>query len=95
MFVVLLRFTEKKSNAGQHMAAHQEWVRQGLDDGVFLLVGGIAPGLGGAIVAHETSRTELEQRVAGDPFVAESVVTAEIIEIVPGQADDRLKFLLS
>ncbi|NUW39493.1 hypothetical protein [Nonomuraea rhodomycinica] len=59
------------------------------------LVGGIQPGLGGAILAADTSREELESRVAADPFVAEDVVSAEIVEIAPWLADDRLKFLLA
>ena len=29
-----------------------------------------------------------------DPFVAEDVVTAEIVELAPSRADDRLSFLL-
>ncbi|WP_035841625.1 YciI family protein [Kitasatospora azatica] len=95
MFVVLLRFSDNRSAAGQHMAGHQEWIQRGLDDGVFLLVGSIQPGLGGAVLAHSTSREELESRVNADPFVAENVVKAEIIEIAPGMADDRLKFLLA
>lgn len=94
MFVVLLRFSGSKSAAGQHMAGHQEWITRGFDDGVFLLTGSIQPGLGGAVLAHNTSRGELEGRVCADPFVAGDVVTAEIIEITPGLAGDRLKFLL-
>ncbi|MGW0201227.1 hypothetical protein [Nonomuraea sp. NPDC003201] len=49
---------------------------------------------GGAVLAHGTSLEELEKRVENDPFVAENVVTAEIIEIAPGMADERLSFLL-
>jgi uncharacterized protein YciI len=94
MFVVLLRFAENKDAAAQHMNGHQEWLRRGLDDGVFLLAGSIRPGLGGAILAHDASLAELEKRVADDPFVAENVVNAEIIEIAPGLADERLSFLL-
>ncbi|WP_030168509.1 YciI family protein [Spirillospora albida] len=95
MFVVLLRFSGNKSAAGRHMPAHREWIERGVDDGVFLLVGGIQPGLGGAIVAHGTSREQLEERVAADPFVAEDVVSAEVVEIEPWTADDRLKFLIA
>lgn len=62
---------------------------------MFLLVGGIQPDLGGAVFAHGLQRQDLEQRVLADPFVAENVVAAEIIEIAPGMADDRLKFLLA
>lgn len=94
MFVVLLRFTENRDAAGTHLSGHQEWIRRGLHDGVFLLVGSVQPGLGGAVLAHGTSREELDKRVNDDPFVAENVVTAEIIEIAPGMADERLGFLL-
>ncbi|MFI1912791.1 YciI family protein [Nocardia sp. NPDC020380] len=94
MFVVLLKFSTHKSDAPQHMAAHQQWIQQGFDDEVFLLVGSIKPGVGGAVLAHNTSPEDLERRVAQDPFVAADVVTAEIIEVAAGQADDRLKFLL-
>lgn len=95
MFVVLLRFASNQSAGGQHMEGHQEWIKRGLDDGVFLLAGSIQPGLGGAILAHSTSLAELQDRVKADPFVAENVVSAEIIEIAPGMADDRLSFLLA
>ncbi|MFI8454308.1 hypothetical protein OG535_18490 [Kitasatospora sp. NBC_00085] len=94
MFVVLLRFSDNKAGAAQHMAGHQEWIQRGLDDGVFLLVGSIQPGLGGAVLAHNTSPEELRKRVDEDPFVAQDVVTPEVIEIAPGMADERLSFLL-
>ncbi|MFJ3933730.1 MULTISPECIES: YciI family protein [unclassified Streptomyces] len=94
MFVVLLRFSGNKAAAAQHMADHQEWIQRGLDDGVFLLVGSIQPGLGGAVLAHSASPGELRKRVDEDPFVARDVVTVEIIEIAPGMADERLSFLL-
>ncbi|MET9068928.1 YciI family protein [Streptosporangium sandarakinum] len=94
MFVVLLRFAGNKDAADRHMSGHQEWIRRGLDDGVFLLAGSIRPGLGGAVLAHGTSLEELDKRVRDDPFVAENVVSAQIIEIAPGMADERLAFLL-
>lgn len=95
MFVVLLRFSENQAAAGQHLEGHQAWIERGLADGVFLLVGSIQPRSGGAVLAHDTSRAELQSRVDGDPFVAEGVVTAEIIEIAPATADERLSFLLA
>lgn len=94
MFVVFLRFAANKGLAGQLMAGHNAWVRRGLDDGVFLLVGSLQPSLGGGILAHDTSFSDLQKRVSEDPFVAESVVSAEIFELTPSLADERLKFLL-
>ena len=92
MFVVLLKFASNKGQAGQFMDGHKAWIKQGFDDGVFLLVGQLQPGLGGGILAHKTSLAELQARVGGDPFVAQSVVSAEILEITPSRVDDRLKF---
>jgi uncharacterized protein YciI len=94
MFVVLLKFSSNKGQAGQFMDGHKEWIKRGFDDGVFLLVGNLQPGLGGGIVAHKTSLSDLQSRVNDDPFVAEKVVSAEILEIAPSRTDARLNFLL-
>jgi uncharacterized protein YciI len=93
MFVVLLRFSDKGALAGQFMEGHNAWIRRGLDDGVFLLTGSLRPKLGGAILAHSTSRADLEARLNGDPFVVHGVVSAEVLEIALGQTDPRLAFL--
>ncbi len=94
MFIVLLKFSGNKSQAGQFMEGHKAWIKRGFDDGVFLMAGSVKPNLGGGIVAHNTSLADLQGRVNGDPFVAENVVTAEILEIEPSRVDERLKFLL-
>lgn len=94
MFVVQLKFSANKSQAAQWMDGHKAWIKRGFDDGVFLLVGSLPPNLGGGILAHQLTRDELQARLNDDPFVAHDVVSVEIIEIVPAQADDRLKFLL-
>jgi uncharacterized protein YciI len=94
MFIVLLRFTGNKGRVGQFMEGHKEWIKRGFDDGVFLMAGSLQPNAGGAILAHNTSPSDLRARVNDDPFVAENVVSAEILEITPSRADERLKFLL-
>jgi len=94
MFIVLLKFSDNKAKAGQFMDGHNAWIKRGFEDGVFLLVGSLQPNLGGAIVAHNTSLSDLQDRVNDDPFVAENIVSAEILEITPAKTDERLKFLL-
>ena len=76
------------------MDGHKAWIKRGFDDGIFLLSGSIQPSSGGAVLAHNTSLSDLQSRVNDDPFVAENVVSAEILEITPGRADERLGFLL-
>lgn len=95
MFVVLLKFSTNKDQASQFMEGHKAWLTRGFDDGVFLVAGSLQPQMGGGILAHGTSLAELQGRVDQDPFVAEDVVSAEILEIAPSRADDRLQFLLA
>ena len=94
MFIVLLKFSTNRDQVGQFLEGHKEWIKRGFDDDVFLLAGSLQPDLGGGVVAHNTSLSDLQSRVNDDPFVAENVVSAEIIEITPARADERLQFLL-
>lgn len=95
MYIVLLKFAENKALARQFMEAHNAWIKAGFDDGVFLLTGSLEGGQGGTVLAHGLARDALEERVAADPFVREGVVAAEIVQIAPAKADERLGFLLA
>lgn len=94
MFVILLKFSDNQSQAGEFMEDHKAWIRRGIDDGVFLVVGGPQPNPGGGILAHDCTLEEITSRVGEDPFVARNLVTAEIHEIKPSFADERIGFLL-
>ncbi|HEV7372541.1 hypothetical protein [Arenibaculum sp.] len=93
MFVVTLRFSTNKAQAPRHMDGHNAWIRRGFEDGIFVLTGSLPGGAGGAVLAHNVSREELEALLREDPFVAETVVDADILEITPGRTDERLAFL--
>lgn len=95
MFIVLLKFSTNQGQARQFMEAHKDWVKRGFDDGVFLLAGSLEPDLGGGILAHRTSLSDLQRRVNDDPFVVENVVRAEIYELDPGRAEERMQFLVN
>lgn len=95
MFIVQLRFSDNRAAAKTHMAEHNAWLDQGFAEGVFLLSGSLMPQAGGCILAHDISLEALTQRVNEDPFVAERVVSADIVELNPGRTDPRLAFLLA
>jgi uncharacterized protein YciI len=94
MFIVFLKFSSNRARAPEFMAGHNQWVQQGLDDGVFQLVGSLHAGEGGAILAHGEDRGALQTRVDADPFVEQDVVSAQIIGIDPNRAQESLNFLL-
>lgn len=93
MFVVTLTFSHNKDRAGALMEGHKAWIQRGFDQGLFLMVGSLQPNKGGAIIAHDVEKDALETFVAEDPFVAERVVTADILEITPARLDERMAFL--
>ncbi|WP_299744397.1 hypothetical protein [uncultured Tateyamaria sp.] len=93
MYVVTLTLTEQKSKAPDFMAAHNDWIARGFEDGVFVLVGGLKPQGGGAILATNIDLSALEQRVAADPFVSEGIATPHIQELAPARTDPRFAFL--
>ena len=95
MFIVLLRFSTHKGKASELMTDHNAWLARGMADGVFLLAGSLQPRAGGVILAHNSSRADLEARVKQDPFVAHDVVSAEVLEVSSTKADPRLAFLLA
>ena len=95
MFIVLLKFSTNKAQAGQFMEGHTAWIKRGFDEGIFLMAGSLQPNLGGSVFAQNISLTGLQAKVNEDPFVAENVVSAEILEITPSRVDERLSFLMS
>ena len=95
MFIILLRFFDNKSQAPRYMEGHNQWVKKGFDDGVFLMAGSLQPNLGGGVLAHNISEIELQNRVDSDPFIKENIVSAEILEIVPAKVNEKLQFLIT
>lgn len=95
MFIVLLTFSDNKEQAGAHMDGHKQWIKQGFDEGIFLVAGSIKPKQGGMIIAHNLSMEALQEKVDHDPFVMHNIVKAEILEIDPSLVDARLQFLLA
>ena len=93
MFIVLLKFTDRRSEAASLAPDHMSWLARGFEDGVFLLAGTLRPASGGAILAAGLDRAALERRLGQDPFVAHGIVTTEILEIAPSKLDPRLVVL--
>lgn len=95
MFFVTLKFSANMAAAMTLMAEHNAWIQRGVDEGVFHAVGSLADGTGGAIVAAGCSESELNARLAEDPFIAEDVVTPEVTAFTPNLTSDALAFLLN
>lgn len=94
MHIILLKFTDNRQNAAQHLPGHKAWLARGLEDGVFLMAGTLGSNLGGAILARSGSLANIQARVNEDPFVRENIVSVEVLEFSPSVASRDFQFLL-
>jgi uncharacterized protein YciI len=94
MFVVQLKFSTNKALAGEWMSAHKAWLQKGFDEGVFIAAGSLQGQQGGCVLALGFSKADLDQRLSEDPFVANDVVRAEVIDFTVSKADSRLSVLM-
>lgn len=83
LFIVFLRFGPNRADAGQWLAAHKVWIREGIDDGIFLMVGSLDDAQGGVVLAAGQDRAAIRSRMEQDPFVSHGVAVAEIHAVVP------------
>lgn len=94
MYIVFLRFGPNRARASQWMADHVRWIQEGLDEGIFLVAGSLDHSQGGVVLAAKMERTEIERRLALDPFVIHGVVSAEIHAITPSRMVPGMAALL-
>ena len=91
MFIVYLTYGPRRSHAREWMEAHDEWIRRGFDDGVFVLTGSLDDGRGGIVLAANVNASTLAARVGSDPFVQQAIVTAEIHAFTPSRIAAAIK----
>lgn len=87
MQVILLKFGPNKSDAPEYMDGHKAWIKEGMDDGVFHMVGSLDIG-GGFILANDKNKSSLEDRLEKDPFVEHDIVSVETYQVDINQASD-------
>ena len=92
MLLVLLRFSDNKGRASQLIEGQKEWIKRGFDDGAFLLAGSLQPNWAVGLWRIIPLCQIFKNRVNEDPFVAENVVSAEILEITPSRTHDGQSF---
>lgn len=95
MHMIFLRFGPNRALASQWMAAHKEWIAQGIADGVFLFAGSLDNGQGGTVLATGEAPELLAARVRRDPFVEHGIVSADIVAIRPAIVAPALRAALA
>ena len=85
MFVIELIYKADLEDIDAHMKAHMRFLKAHYASGHFLVSGRKIPRDGGIILAVGKSREEIEAIAAQDPFVANGLAEARVIEFRASQ----------
>ena len=89
MFIIELIYKVDLARIDKHMAAHVKFLKKYYAARTFVVSGRKVPRDGGIIVAIGESREQIEAIAAEDPFVAQGLADARVIEFRASQrADD-------
>jgi uncharacterized protein YciI len=91
MFVVTLTYLADLAEIDAAMPRHMAYLRKQYKEGVFLVSGRQVPRVGGVIIATRVTREELDRRIALDPFVADGLAEASIVEFNASQTAPQLE----
>ena len=85
MFVIELAYKSDLTQIDAHMKAHVAFLKKHYAAGTFLVSGRKIPRDGGIIIAAGKSRTQIEEIIQEDPFVARGLAEFRIIEFRASQ----------
>lgn len=85
MFIIELTYNAPLDEIDAHMKDHVAFLERGYASGRFLISGRKIPREGGIIVAMGHDRSEVEALIAEDPFIAQGLAEARVIEFRASQ----------
>lgn len=95
MYIVFLRFSHNRAQAGQWMAEHNKWLAEGFESGGFIIAGSLENSQGGVLITRDMDQSALLEKVRQDPFVVHAVVAAEIHGFKPSRLAEGLGSLVA
>lgn len=94
MFIISITYTSDLTEIDRHLDEHVGYLNNQYKLGNFQLSGRKEPRTGGVIISSVSSKSELNEILALDPFFREKLARYEITEIVPTKAAPKLEHLL-
>ena len=90
MFIIELVYKADLTRIDKHMTAHVTFLKKYYAAGTFVVSGRKIPRDGGVIVAVGDTREQIEAIAAEDPFVAQGLAEARVIEFRASQRAEDL-----
>jgi uncharacterized protein YciI len=94
MFIIDLNYIKALDELDAHMGSHVTFLRKYYKKNVFIASGRKVPRTGGIILAQASSREEVENIMAEDPFIIHHLAEFTTTEFLTSQVHPSLKGLL-
>ena len=91
MFLLLSRYLKPVEEIDRVLPEHRAFLDRHYASGEFVVSGPMEPRTGGVILTADLSRTRIEEILATDPFVRESISAYDIIEFRATKQADWFK----
>lgn len=78
LYVVMLTYVGPADEVQAHLDSHRDWLIEHARAGRILVAGPLEPRTGGLVLAHCSSRTELDGMLAEDSFYVHRLVDYDI-----------------
>ena len=95
MHIVTLTYTAPLTDIDAALDAHVAWLDENFSDGTFLASGRRDPRVGGVILVADIPRTDLDKRLARDPFGQRGLADYSVTTFYPSRAADGLETLIA
>jgi uncharacterized protein YciI len=93
MFIISLTYIKPLEEVDALIEEHVEYLKKQYSLGNFIVSGRKVPRTGGVILASASSREEIKNIIALDPFYTYRIASYEITEFSPTMTMDELAFL--
>ncbi|HEU4959918.1 MAG TPA: YciI family protein [Sphingomonas sp.] len=92
--LIVLTYVKPLDEVDAQLPAHVAWLKQGFEQGLFVVAGRRTPRTGGVILVRG-ERAPVDKVAATDPFVTSGVATTEVIPFNASFAAPELAALLT
>ncbi|GIM48133.1 hypothetical protein DNHGIG_36820 [Collibacillus ludicampi] len=89
MFLLLVKYVKPLEEVEAVLEAHKKWLDTYYQQSKFIVSGRRNPRVGGVLLAHGVTESEVKQMISEDPFVKNQLAEYEIIEFTPTKYDQR------
>jgi uncharacterized protein YciI len=91
MYIVLLAYNKPLAEIDKFGKDHVAFLDKFFLAGKFIVSGRQNPRTGGVIIAHNVTRTELEEILKEDPFHQHELADYDITEFIPVKYQEKFK----